>query len=73
MNATTTLETKLYCLELLDSEGGRHLVKAFGLDSISGELPSIKLDGIKYEFSKEVQKNWIKLARPDGEIEVRGG
>jgi hypothetical protein len=65
VNATTTLETKLYCLELLDSEGGRHLVKAFGLDSISGELPSIKLDGIK-----EVQRNWGKMARPDGDIEV---
>ena len=34
------------------------MVKAFGLDSISGELPSIKLDGIKFEFSQEVQRNW---------------
>ena len=70
VNATTTLETKLYCLELLDEKGGRHLVKAFGLESISGELPSIMLDGIKHEFSKEVQRNWSKFARPVGEIEV---
>ena len=50
--------------------GNRHLVKAFGLNSISGELPVIQLDGIKYHFSNEVQANWGRMARPTGEIEV---
>ena len=48
VNAKTTVDTKLYCLELLDTEGNRYLIKAFGLESISGELPVIHLDGIKY-------------------------
>ena len=47
VNATTIVKTKLYCVELLDKNGGRHLVKAFGLESLSGPLPSIYLDGIK--------------------------
>ena len=70
VNAKTTVETKLYCLELLDSEGNRYLIKAFGLESISGELPVIYLDGIKYQFSQTVQASWSRLARPTGEIEV---
>jgi hypothetical protein len=40
VNATTTLRTKLYCVELLDKFGNRYLIKAFGLDTLSGSLPS---------------------------------
>ena len=68
VNAKTTMDTKLYCVELLDMEGTRHLIKAFGLDSISGELPTITVDGIKLEFSKAVQKVWDKMDRPTGEV-----
>ena len=70
VNALTTVDTKLYCVELLDSKGKRHLIKAFGLDSISGELPTINLDGIKHEFSKEVQENWGKVQRETGEVDI---
>ena len=47
MNAKTTVETKLYCLELLDNSGNRHLIKAFGLDRISGDLPTITLEDMR--------------------------
>ena len=70
VNALTTVDTKLYCVELIDSEGRRHLIKAFGLDSISGELPTINLDGIKHEFSQEVQENWDKVQRETGEVDI---
>ena len=70
VNATTTLQTKLYCVELLDKNGVRHLIKAFGLDTLSGPLPTISLDEIKHEFSEEVKLNWDKFARPTGEVEL---
>ena len=70
VNATSRLETKLYVVELLDTVGGRHLIKAFGLETLSGPLPTVHLDGIKHEFSQEVQDNWEKFARPTGEMEL---
>ena len=66
VNATTKIETKLYCIELLDNFGHRHLIKAFGLDTISGILPSVSLLAIKGEFSTHVQLNWSKMERPFG-------
>ena len=70
VNATPTLQNKLYCVELLDKFGVRYLIKAFGLETLSGPLPSISLDGIKHEFSEEVKMNWDKFARPTGEVEL---
>ena len=46
------------------------MVKAFGLESLSGPLPTICLDGIKYEFSAEVKANWEKMSRPSGEVDI---
>ena len=51
-------------------KGNRHLIKAFGLDSISGELPTISINGIKNEFSQEVQNNWERMQRITGEVEL---
>ena len=70
VNATTSIETKLYCVELLDRHGHRHLIKAFGLESLSGPLPSINLEGIQNEFSGDIQQHWGDFARPIGEIEL---
>ena len=67
VNATTTMQTKLYCVELLDKEGTRHLIRAFGIDVLSGDLPSVSLEGIKEEFSSVVQLNWDKMVRPSGQ------
>ena len=41
-------------------------MKAFGLDAISGILPSVSLLAIKGEFSTHVQLNWSKMERPSG-------
>ena len=70
VNATTVVETKLYCVELVDTKGDRHLVRAFGLDNLSGELPEVNLVKIKGEFSDTVQLNWDKMARPRGEVDL---
>ena len=70
VNALTTVDTKLYCVELVDKEGNRHLIKAFGLDNISGELPTIGIKGIKHEFSQDVQDNWENMQRMTGEVEL---
>ena len=70
VNATTTTKTKLYCVELVDMKGERKLVKAFGLEKILGPLPTISMEGIKYQFSEGVQEQWDKLARPEGEVDL---
>ena len=70
VNATTTIQTKLYCVELVDRNGLRHLVRTFGLDTISGQLPRIDLTSIKGEFSYEVQISWDKMVRPVGEVDI---
>ena len=71
MNATTVVNTKLYCVELVDMEGTRHLVRAFGLETLSGPLPIVSMRRmLKDEFSVTVQLNWEKLARPGGEVDL---
>ena len=70
VNATTTIKTKLYCVELLARDGERYLVKAFGLESLSGPLPTICLDGISHEFSTDVRTNWDQMNRPTGEVDI---
>ena len=67
LNATTTRETMMYMVELLDKEGTRRLVKAFGFDSISEPMGSIRLDGIKFIFSDSMQQRWADWGeRPQG-------
>ena len=46
------------------------MIKAFGLESLSGSLPSINLDEIRNEFSEGIQQHWGDFARPTGEIEL---
>ena len=70
VNATIIVNTKLYCVELVDMNGTRHLVRAFGLETLSGPLPIVSLRMIKGEFSVTVQVNWEKLARPSGEVDL---
>ena len=70
VNATTSIDTKLYCVELLDNSGKRHIIRAFGLKSLSGPLPVLCLNGIRHEFSEVVKRNWDKFSRPTGEVEL---
>ena len=54
INAVTTKETMLYLVELLDREGVRRMVRAFGFDSISEPIGNVELNGIKYLFSQKI-------------------
>ena len=74
-NTRTHIQMKLYCVELLekDHEGKeerRHIIKAFGIDAISKELPAITTEGIKMEFSKEPQEAWNLMDRPSGHVDL---
>ena len=67
INASSTIKTKLYCVELVDNVGDWHLIRAFGIDTLSGSLPAVRLEQIKGEFSAVVHLNWDKMARPSGQ------
>ena len=58
----------MYLVELLDRSGVRHMVKAFGFDSISEPIGSVELSGVKYLFSAEMQEQWLAWSdRPSGQ------
>ena len=66
--------TKLYVVELINQLGERKLVRALGMERISGKIPAICLDGVKHEFSTEVQEVWDAVSqRPSGEVELLVG
>ena len=61
------MTTKLCLVELMDEDGNRKIVKAFGLDSIAWRLPTISYGRLKSEFSPQVQEKWTSLvSRPSG-------
>ena len=65
VNGTTNLTTKLYLVELVEKEGQKKVVKAFGLDSIAGKLPSVNYGELKKKFSLAIQEVWTSLtSRP---------
>ena len=69
VNGTTNMPTKLYLVELMDEDGDRKIVKAFGLDSITRKLPTINYGKLKNEFSPQVPEMWTSLVtRPSGVV-----
>ena len=63
------MTTKLYLLELVGRDGTRNIVKAFGLDSITGKLQTIDYGKLKSEFSPQIQEKWTSLvSRPSGVV-----
>ena len=74
LNAVTTKETMLYMVELLDRDGARRLVRAFGFDNISEPMGNIELDGVKHMFSDEMQEKFLDWGvRPSGQVELLVG
>ena len=74
VNGEKDRTTKLYMVELINMSGERKLVRALGMESISGRIPFIRLDGVKHHFSSEVQDVWEAVSnRPIGEIEMLVG
>ena len=51
IKGTSDVTTKLYLVELLDRDGVRRIVKAFGMDSIPGKLPTVNYENLKTKFS----------------------
>ena len=71
VNGEKVRETKLYVIELMDSKGDRRLVRAFGVEKISGEIPAISFEGIKHKFSQDTQEVWEKATRrPKGSVNL---
>ena len=71
VNGAEVRDTKLYMVELLTVTGERKLLRAFGVDKISGELPYIIFDGLKSLFSQNIQDDWDKVVqRPAGPIQL---
>ena len=69
VNRVSRMETKLYAIELLDREGNRNIIKAFGIESITGSPATVEFGDIKQEFSPEVQKHWdVLTSRPTDEV-----
>ena len=70
VNAKTNIDTRLYVVELLDSQGVIHMIRAFGIPEISRNIQAITIDTIKNQFSVEVQDNWNSLQRPVGKVDL---
>ena len=74
INGVLTRETKLYCVELMNHEGERVIIKAFGVESISDISSMVNLSGVKHKFSSEIQSQWGKLSkRPKGRVHLLVG
>ena len=74
VNGEKERTTKLYVVELLTTGGERKIVRAFGMEKISEEIPFISFNGVKHLFSNEVQKEWERVtSRPVGAIELLVG
>ena len=57
VNGVVTRETKLFCVELLDSSGDRVVIHAFGVEKISEVRSVVQLSAIKDRFSARGGKN----------------
>ena len=74
VNGEKERATKLYVVELLTTGGERKIVRAFGMEKISEEIPFISFNGVKHLFSDKVQKDWERVtSRPVGAIELLVG
>ena len=74
VNGEKERATKLYVVELLTTGGERKIVRAFGMEKISEEVPYICFNGVKHLFSVEVQNEWERVtSRPVGAIELLVG
>ena len=68
--STTSVDSFMYTVILLDKEGERHFVTACALENISNNIRRVDVSKVKGEFSEQVQKIWTCLEdRPHGEID----
>ena len=58
-----TRETMLYCVELINNNGERVIIKAFGVENISEIHSIVEVSDVKQKFSQEVQTQWGKISK----------
>ena len=58
VNGEKRRETKLYVVELLTRSGQRRLVRAFGVENISQDVPYICFKGVNHFFNLAIQEDW---------------
>ena len=71
VNGQSEAQSKVYSLNLIDTDNEVHNIKVFGVDWIAGAIEAVNIQGVKELFSSDVQGLWDKVAtRPSGEIEL---
>ena len=74
VNGEKERATKLYVVELLTTSGEVKMVRAFGMERLSEQVPYICFHGVKHLFSAKIQDEWKKVtSRPVGAIELLVG
>ena len=57
VNGMSNVTAKLYLVEFVDEDGDWKIVKAFGLDCITGKLPTINYGKLKSESSPKSRRS----------------
>ena len=71
VNCDEFIQSKLFCIDLIDNAGEKHTIKAFGVQKISGGLSSVDLSDLKDLFSHSTQESWSCVEnRPTGDVEI---
>ena len=65
-NVRETINTRIYEVPIVDSNGEVEMFQAYGIPQISSGIEAIQVD----ELAKELDVNTDDLARPTGEIEM---
>ena len=63
----TTVDTKVYVIQLLDKKNNEHEIIAFGLEAISTDISEIKVGRISHHFRAVSDKD---IKRPSGKIDL---
>ena len=65
----TTLQTKMFCIDLIDKNGQKEKIVAYGIDTISSDITSIKLDNVVHKFA-DFNVSLNQVIRPTGKIDI---
>ena len=60
-------QTTLYTLQMVDNQGRRHDVQAYGIDDITEDAGKVDLDGVKSVFPEAPDEVY---GRPEGRIDI---
>ena len=63
-------ETRQYAVTLVDQHGGKHLVRAYSIESITSPLQRVLVDGIMHKFP-DIRP--LQVQCPEGEVDLLVG